>query len=157
MSIHLISQEQKEDIYVFSFPSLTPARFPLTFILVDKDSVFVKSINFDVFFSYRKKRIKYIDKDTYRFENRYKYKELDNGNIWLLNQDTEKRVDIGDVEYFTTENFRKTTRYAAFKRYLPELLELDNYDLLLYLDNNFTKYYGAEEYRHAPLLKVQRE
>ena len=155
MSIPVISQEQKEDIYVFSFNSKSPAMFSITFVIVDKEIDSVKTVNFDVVFSYRKKVIKQIHKNNFAFERVYGYEKLENGNIWVKKGNEVRR--IADVDYFTTENFRKTTRYAAFKKYLPELLELDNYDLLLYLDSNFTKYYGAEEYKHAPLLKVQRE
>jgi len=153
MSIHLICQEQKEDIYFCLFTTKTWDLLSMSFVIVDKDLDLIKKIHFHVYFSRKNKMIKYIEK-IYFNTREYKFTEFENGNIFWSEKNFEKREGI---EYYTSENFKQTRSYNYYNKYLPELLELDNYDLLLYLDNNFTKYRGLEEYRHAPLLKVQRE
>ena len=82
------------------------------------------------------------------------YEKIETENIWVKHRDSDTRAGT-DVDYYTTENFRETDKYVYFKKYLPELAEMDNYEMLEYLDKNFTKYYGPKEYRDVPVLKKQ--
>ena len=153
MSITGIYGQQKEDVYVFRFNGKSPGYYRMSFIIVDKDSILVKAVGYDVGFSYKNKKLKYIHKMNAPIE-KYKYEKLENGNIWVKFMDRDIRGS-GDIDYYTTENFRETDKYVYFKKYLPELAEMDNYEMLEYLDKNFTKYYGPKEYRDVPVLKKQ--
>ena len=154
MSIIGIYGQQEEDVYISVQLGKFPGYVMITFPIVDKDSALVKSIRYDVGLSYRNKKIKWIQKMNFRHTERYKYEELENGNNWIKYSGNEMRTGV-DVDYYTSENFRETNVYPYFKKYLPELAEMDNYEMLEYLDKNFTKYYGPKEYRNVPVLKKQ--
>jgi hypothetical protein len=153
MSITGIYGQQKEEIYVFRFNGKSPGYYRMAFIVVDKDSTLVKAVDYDVGFSYKNKKLKYIRKMVFNPTERYKYEKLETGNIRI--KDRFSGISVGNVDYYTTENFRETDKYVYFKKYLPELAEMDNYEMLEYLDKNFTKYYGPKEYRDVPVLKKQ--
>ena len=153
MSITGIYGQQKEDVYVFRFSGKSPGYYRMSFIIVDKDSALVKAVSYDVGFSSKNKKLKYIHKMNTPTE-RYKYEKLENGNIWVKFSSYDIRSGT-DVDYYTTENFRETEMYTYFKKYLPELAKMDNYEMLKYLDENFTKYYGPKELRDVSLLKEQ--
>ena len=85
---------------------------------------------------------------NFRPTERYRYEKLENGDIWIkYNESNIKR------DYHSTKNFRRTRSYEVFRVYMPDLFEMDNYEMLEYLDKNFTKYYGPKEYRDVPVLK----
>ena len=154
MSITGIYGQQKEDVYISPSSGIFPGYWMITFIIVDENPILVKSIRYDVGFSYKNKKIKYIEKYDFRHTERYKYEKLENGNIWVKYSGADRRAGT-DVDFYTTENFRETDGYVYFKKYLPELAEMDNYEMLEYLDKNFTKYRGPKEYRDVPVLKKQ--
>jgi hypothetical protein len=130
--------------------------YEVSFVIIDNDSV--KFVTFDIDYSRRKKKITKITKFRLRPTSRDTYEKLENGNIVRKSKSSETATATHDQEYYSTENFRKTSAYTSFKPYLPELLDLeDNYAMLEYLDSHFTKYSGPEEYRNAPLLKKEEQ
>ena len=150
MSIVEVYGQQKESVYIYPFPGKFPGYWMIAFKIVDEDATLVKAIRYDV--GFKNKKIKYIQKIVFEPTERYRYEKLDNGNIWVKYDGYEIRSSI-DVDYYTSENFRETDKYVYFKKSLPELAEMDNYEMLEYLDRNFTKYYGPKEYRDVPVLK----
>jgi len=151
ISIAAIYSSEKEKVYILVSSGKSPGYLGITFVIESQGSCFVKFIRYEVGFSYMKKNIRYIRKVIFNPIGKYRYERLENGDIWVKFNNSDIR-SVTDLEYHTTENFRKTREYEVFKKYLPELFEMDNYDMLLYLDNNFTKYYGEEKYRNEPLL-----
>jgi len=60
MSITGIYGQQKEDVYISPSPGKFPGYWMITFKIIDENPALVKSIRYDVGFSYKNKKIKYI-------------------------------------------------------------------------------------------------
>jgi hypothetical protein len=78
----------------------------------------------------------------------------DNGNILSKYGIGENEKTIIGYEYYTTVNFRKMQIYEFLNKNQAELFSKDNYELLAYLENNYSRYYGPKD-KNVPLLKKQ--
>jgi hypothetical protein len=81
------------------------------------------------------------------------FERLETGNVFIKYATKDNKKYLREVEYNSTDNFKIHGNYDFPKKYLLDLFSLDNYELLEYLDENFTKYSGPKEYRDVPLLK----